>query len=124
PGCIAYDFGDAVRTMCTRTKEDFQKLQYVRIKLSFFEAFTRGFSLHLKSKITDAEINSLFDGVKLMPFIMGLRFFTDFMNGNQYYKITFPKQNLVRARNQFKLYTSILDNQLDIQEIIKCSFKR
>ena len=122
PGCIAYDFGDAVRTICATTNEDEVNLTKVGIDLSFFEQFTKGFSLHLNHVITATEIDSLLLGVKFMPFIMGVRFLTDYLYGNVYFKTAYKTHNLDRASNQFMLFKHILKEEIALKEIINNAF--
>lgn len=122
PGCLAFDFGDAVRTICATANEDASDLKKVGIDLSFFKQFTKGFSLHLNHVITTAEIASLSLGVKFMPFIMGVRFLTDYLNGNVYYKTTHTTHNLERARNQFQLVACILKDEKKLEQIIDKAF--
>ncbi len=103
PGIIHYDFGDAVRTICTTAKEDETDLEKIQFSLSYFEAFTKGFLLELKESITPFEASYLPLSAKTITFIMGLRMLTDFLNNDVYYKIAYPQHNLDRAKNQLYL---------------------
>lgn len=103
PGIIHYDFGDAIRTICNTAAEDETNLNLVHFNLPYYQAYLKGFMEKTKSSLTDLEIKYLPLGAKSMMFIMGIRFLTDYLNGNIYYKIRYPEHNLDRAKNQFKL---------------------
>lgn len=103
PGYVAYDFGDAIRTIINKAPEDEKDLERIKIDIDLYQGFTRGFLEETNAFMTEAEINSLPHGVLLLPFIMGLRFLTDYIDGDNYYKIDFPDHNIQRARAQFKL---------------------
>tara|TARA_B100000945_G_scaffold313794_1_gene310408 strand:- start:591 stop:1646 length:1056 start_codon:yes stop_codon:yes gene_type:complete len=99
-GYFHYDFGDAVRTIVNPASEEEKKVSKVLFDKSLFKAFING----LKSNgefLSKNEIRLLPLSAVLMPFIHGLRALTDYLNGNIYYKVTYPKQNLVRAKNLF-----------------------
>ncbi|GAA4954469.1 aminoglycoside phosphotransferase family protein [Algibacter agarivorans] len=107
PGIIHYDFGDAIRTICNTAAEDETNLELVEFNTTYFKAYTKGFLKHMKSSITPLELKYLPLGAKTMIFIMALRFLTDYLNGDIYYKIKYPEHNLDRAKNQFKLLESL-----------------
>ena len=99
-GYFHYDFGDAVRTIVNPASEEEKNLSRVIFDKSLFKAFING----LKSNgefLSKSEIKLLPLSTVLMPFIHGLRALTDYLNGNTYYKITYPKQNIIRAKNLF-----------------------
>lgn len=107
PGIIHYDFGDAIRTICNTAVEDETNLDLVKFNLVYFKAYKRGFLKHMKSSITPLELEYLPLGAKTMIFIMALRFLTDYLNNDVYYKTKYPQHNLDRAKNQFKLLESL-----------------
>lgn len=113
PGYMAYDFGDAIRTIVNKAPEDEKDLEKINVDLDLFEAFTKGFLEKTHGFITQKEVLSLTHGVLLLPFIMGLRFLTDYIDGDHYYKINFPQHNLQRARAQFKLVEK-LEEKFDL----------
>lgn len=119
PGYIAYDFGDAIRTIVNTTVEDEKDLEKININLDLLKGFAQGFLSETRGFITVPEIDSLSKGVLLMPFIMGLRFLTDYIDGDKYYKIVSPGHNLQRARAQFRLVELLEAKYEEIQEIIK-----
>jgi Ser/Thr protein kinase RdoA (MazF antagonist) len=119
PGYVAYDFGDAVRTTINTAPEDEADLEKIKIDLSLFKGFAKGFLEETGATLTPEELNSLIQGVLLLPFIMGLRFLTDYIGGDTYYKIHFPEHNLQRARAQFQLVKKLEEQQDVLQDIIR-----
>lgn len=103
PGYVHYDFGDGIRTFTNTGREDDTDLGNVQMDLGLYEAFAEGFLEATREILTPAEIGSLVYAGVLFPFIMGVRFLTDFLSGDVYFKTTFGDHNLVRARAQFKL---------------------
>ncbi len=106
PGIVHYDFGDAIRTICNSAAEDERDLERVFFKKDLYEAYSLGFLETVGTSITDLEKKYLPLGAKTMTFIMALRFLTDYLNGNIYYKTKYPEHNLDRSKNQFKLIQS------------------
>jgi len=106
PGIIHYDFGDAIRTICNTTAEDEQDLSKVEFNVDFYEAYKKGFLEKTKSSLLEIELKQLPLAAKTMIFIMALRFLTDYLNNDTYYKTNYADHNLDRAKNQFKLIES------------------
>ncbi len=115
PGIIHYDFGDAIRTICNTAAEDEINLDLVEFNATYYMAYTKGFLEHMKSSITPLELKHLPLAAKTMIFIMALRFLTDYLNGDVYYKTKYPEHNLDRAKNQFKLLQSLSQQLSKIQ---------
>ncbi|WP_165748700.1 phosphotransferase enzyme family protein [Cellulophaga sp. Z1A5H] len=109
PGIVHYDFGDAIRTICNSAAEDEANLALVTFNMSYYKAYKKGFLQEMKQSLTPLELQYLPLGAKTMIFIIGLRFLTDFLNGDIYYKTKYPEHNLDRAKNQFKLLQSFTD---------------
>lgn len=107
PGLLVYDFGDAIRSGATHALEDEKDLSKVYIDLNFFECFTKGFLEGIHSSITKKEIEMLSMGVKIITLEQGIRFLTDYLDGDIYYKTSYEEQNLYRARTQLKLVKDI-----------------
>lgn len=103
PGLSVYDFGDAIRSGATHVLEDEKDLSRVYIDLDFFEAFTKGFLEGISSSITKKEIEMLPMGAKVITLEQGIRFLTDYLEGDIYYKTSYEEQNLYRTRSQLKL---------------------
>ncbi|SHF70116.1 Phosphotransferase enzyme family protein [Salegentibacter echinorum] len=106
PGIVHYDFGDAIRTICNTAEEDEKDLDKVTFNVDYYEAYLEGFLKELHGSLNETEIKNLPLGAKTIIFIMGLRFLTDYLAGDKYYKTTYPEHNLDRAKNQLKLIES------------------
>ena len=118
PGSLLYDFGDSIRFGASTAAEDEKDLSKVECSLKLFEAFTKGFLEELGDSITQNEIDLLPFSAKLMTFECGIRFLTDYLNGDTYFKIHYPGQNLDRCRTQFKLAAD-MENKMDkMKEIV------
>ncbi|MCG7530017.1 aminoglycoside phosphotransferase family protein [Psychrobium sp. MM17-31] len=104
PGYLLHDFGDMVRTCCSSLAEDDANVDAMEFKTEIFEQLMDGYLAGLDDSISDAEKQSLLVGARLMPFIIGVRFLTDYLNGDCYFSVSREGQNLDRAANQFKLY--------------------
>lgn len=124
PGIVHFDFGDAIRSICSTAQEDEQDLNTVKIDLNYYEAFCKGYAVYTKDLLSTKETNYLPLAIKTMVYIMGLRFFTDYLNGNMYYKVNFSEHNLIRAKNQFKLLESVSDNFDEIKKITQKYFTK
>jgi hypothetical protein len=103
PGYVAFDFGDAIRTTVNTAAEDEADPEKISVNMDLFTGFTAGFLAETGPLLSDNEIASLAPGVLLLPYIMGVRFLTDYIEGDHYYKIHFPGHNLQRARAQLSL---------------------
>ena len=111
PGLVAYDFGDMVRTMTCSAAEDERDLSEVAMEFELFDAALRGYLEGAGSFLTEREHKSLIVGAKLIVFEQGIRFLSDHLAGDAYYKVSRPGQNLDRCRTQFKLLESIEQQQ-------------
>jgi hypothetical protein len=118
PGYIAYDFGDAIRTIVNTTIEDEADLAKIDINISLFESFTQGFLKQTASILSNEEVDSLVMGALLLPYIVGVRFLTDHLEGDKYFKIRFPGHNLQRAKAQLQLLKRLEDNYDDLRSIV------
>lgn len=119
PGLLAYDFGDAIRVGACSTEEDEPDPTKVRLMLPAFEAFARGFLGELKGSLSQEELLSLEAGARLMTLECGMRFLADHLNGDKYFRIHRPNQNLDRARVQFALVSDMEKHQQEMREILK-----
>lgn len=119
PGFVAYDFGDAIRTIVNKAPEDEKDLEKIQVDMELFRAFTRGFLEEVGGFMTKSEIHTLAHGALLLPFIIGLRFLTDYIDGDNYFKINFPAHNLQRARAQFRLVEKLEEHFEGIQDLVK-----
>ncbi len=111
-GVVHYDFGDAVRTICSGADEDEPEESNIRFNAEYFEAFVEGFIGASRINLTETEASGLAIAAKIMTFIIGLRFLTDFLNNDVYFETKYDTHNLVRARNQFRL-AGLIGERLD-----------
>lgn len=119
PGSLLYDFGDGLRTGAAMAAEDETDLSKVGIDLSLFEAFAKGFLEGIGDRITAREKELLPYSVFLLTYECGIRFLTDYLDGDLYFKIHRPEHNLDRARAQFAMCRDII-SKLDLMKgIIK-----
>lgn len=102
PGFVFSDFGDFMRTAANTGLEDDPNLDNIHVDLEIFEAYTRGY-LKEATFLTDLEKELLPYGCRLLSYMQTVRFFTDWINGDTYYKIAYPEHNLVRTRAQLRL---------------------
>lgn len=109
PGLVAYDFGDSIRFGASTGAEDETDLSKVTMSLELFELFSKGFIESIGKSLTRQELVTLPLGAELMTFECGIRFLTDYLNGDTYFKIHKEHHNLDRARTQFKLVADMED---------------
>jgi hypothetical protein len=107
PGLAAYDFGDMVRTTTSPAMEDEQDLSRVTMQFPMFEALVRGYLESARGFLTREEKQHLAFAGKLITFEIGVRFLTDYLSGDTYFKVHRDGHNLDRCRTQFKLVESI-----------------
>lgn len=119
PGFSLYDFGDAIRFGGNTTREDDDNLDNVQISLELFESYAEGFLSASAKALTIDEVENLAFSAKLMTLECGIRFLTDYLDGDVYFRTHYEGQNLVRARNQFKLVYEIEQNMDKMNEIVK-----
>ncbi len=119
PGLVAFDFGDAIRIAASTGEEDEQDLSKVALDIEKYEAFTRGFVQMVGDNITQAEKDSLALGAIAMTAECGVRFLTDYINGDKYFKIHYPEQNLARARAHLVLARDMVARLEEMQNIVK-----
>ncbi len=116
PGSALYDFGDMVRTAAPSTREDDTDRGQIALRLDRFEALVRGY-LSSATFLNPEEIRQLAFSGKLLTLECGIRFLTDYLQGDAYFKIKRPSHNLDRCRNQFAFVT-VLENQMPAMEEI------
>ncbi|PVH26716.1 phosphotransferase enzyme family protein [Sphingobacterium corticibacter] len=118
PGYVAFDFGDAIRTIINSGQEDDPALENITLNIPLFEAYTNGYLQEAGSFLTEPEMDSLLYGVYLLPYMQILRFLTDYIEYDPYYKTEYPSHNLVRAQAQFKLLTELEAHRTRLQYIL------
>lgn len=119
PGYIHYDLSDAIRTVANTCAEDERDISKIQFNTELFSAFCRGFFSEVKHSLTPIEAESLTSSLPLLPYIIGLRFLTDYLMGDVYYKIHFPEHNLQRARAQFQFVRRIQEKMPELSAIIR-----
>lgn len=118
PGYVLSDFGDFIRTGANTGAEDDKNLDNVSVDLAIFEGYAKGYLKNAASFLTEVEIENLAFGAKLLTYMQTVRFFTDYIDGDTYYKIAYPDHNLVRTRAQFKLLQSLEEHFDEMQQIV------
>jgi aminoglycoside phosphotransferase (APT) family kinase protein len=118
PGCALYDFGDMVRTATSPTLEDERDLSKVKMHMPTFKKLAQGYLSTAGAFLTRAEKLHLAFSGKLITFEIGIRFLTDFLSGDTYFRIHRPDHNLDRCRTQFKLVESIERQETAMQKFV------
>lgn len=118
PGAIPSDFGDMVRTMTTTLGENDARFEAVHLRLEWFEALAHGFVPPLQRVVSRMETEGLVLGAKWIILEQMMRFLGDYLQGDTYYKTSYPEHNLVRARNQMALYRSLLKQESALAQMI------
>jgi thiamine kinase-like enzyme len=119
PGVVLCDFGDLVRTCCSPEAEDSTNLEAVRARPEVYEALFRGYVKGWQGHLTVDESASLFSGGLMMTFLVGLRFLTDYLDGDRYFAVKRPHHNLDRARNQIRLFSSLLEQAPELRATVE-----
>ena len=118
PGLVMNDFGDAIRFGASTAAEDERDLSMVQLDLELYTAFTKGFIQACGKTITEEEIELLPAGVKMMTLECGVRFLTDYLSGDTYFRIQRPEHNLDRCRTQFRLVSDMEEKWLQMNRIV------
>jgi hypothetical protein len=118
PGCVLYDFGDMVRTTTSPTLEDELDLAKVRMHMPIFAQLAEGYLSAAGGFLTRAELSLLAFAGKLITFETGIRFLTDYLSGDTYFRVHRPGHNLERCRTQFKLVQSIEQQEERMQKLV------
>ena len=119
PGLVLYDFGDMIRTTTSPAKEDERDLSKVTMQFPMYEALVRGYLTTAAEFLTPAEKKFLPFSGKLITFEIGLRFLTDFLEGDRYFKVHRDSHNLDRCRTQFKLVESIAQQEDAMNQLLE-----
>lgn len=119
PGLAGNDFGDSIRFGASTAAEDEKDLNKVGLSLPLFKAYTEGFLSACQENLTQEEINTLPLGAKLMTLECGIRFLTDYLQGDIYFRTHYPEHNLIRCRTQFKLVADMEKHWDEMNSIIR-----
>jgi Ser/Thr protein kinase RdoA (MazF antagonist) len=118
PSFIFSDVGDFLRTAANYVAEDCPEIEKVGFNMDVFKPFIKGYLESASSFLTDVERENLPYAAALFPFMQAVRFLTDYINGDIYYKIAYPEHNLVRTRNQMALFRSVLSHWDQMKSIV------
>ncbi len=119
PGSALYDYGDSIRFGANTGAEDEKDLSKISCDLELFALYTKGFIEGCGGSLTEKEIRMLPMGAKLMTLECGMRFLTDYLEGDHYFKIHRPEHNLDRTRTQFCMVKDMEDKWEKMQEIVE-----
>ncbi len=122
PGLSINDFGDAIRFGASTAKEDEKDLDKVHFSLELFEAYVKGFKEGVGNALTADEIKLLPHGAIMMTYECGVRFLTDYLDGDNYFKTEYPEHNLDRCHTQLKLVYEMEQNLDKMNKIINKYF--
>ena len=118
PGLTAFDFGDAIRSGASTASEDEWDLEKVRLDMDKYRAFAHGYLSELGERLTKAELHALPLGAVAMTAECGVRFLTDYLNGDKYFRIHYAKQNFMRAQAQLQLAQDMLRRFSEMQSVV------
>jgi hypothetical protein len=119
PGLVHYDIGDCLRSSCNFLGEETDQWKMVRFDTDICQSVLQGYLSVARDFLTISDYEYMYDAIRLIAFELGLRFFTDYLAGNVYFKIKYPEHNLNRAIVQFKLTESIESQETAIRAIIQ-----
>lgn len=119
PGLVHYDIGDCLRSGCNQLGEEATDPTAVTFDLQRCEAILTGYLNAARTSLTENDFDYLFAAIRLIPLELGLRFFSDHLQGNSYFKVSHPLQNLYRAQVQFQLCASIEAQESEIRSLIE-----
>lgn len=124
PGSLLFDYGDGVRSTASSAKEDEKDLSKVNINLELFKAYTDGYLKEMAPYMTYEEVSLMGESIRIITLELAIRFLNDYINGDTYFKTSYEKHNLDRARNQLALVKDI-ENKLEyINSFINESYKK
>jgi Ser/Thr protein kinase RdoA (MazF antagonist) len=119
PGLIQYDIGDCLRSGCNPSGELPERLETVRFETDLCKAILEGYLSFAGGFLSHSDTETIYDAVRLITFELGLRFLTDYLEGDVYFKTRFPEQNLKRALVQFRLCESIEFQAAAIRALVR-----
>ncbi len=119
PGLVHYDIGDCLRSGCNPVGEETEKWENIHFEADLCQAILQGYLSRAREFLTEKDLYYLYDSVRLIAFELGLRFFTDYLEGDVYFRVRRPGHNLARALVQFRLTESIEAQETVIRSIIR-----
>ena len=124
PGLVGFDFGDAIRSAGNLVEEDSPETSKAGLNMDIFRAFTQGFLPQTASILTPDEVDTLALSCFVLTTELAVRFLTDYIQGNLYFKTRYPEHNLVRTRNQIALAKDILAKQREMDAVIRACMEQ
>lgn len=118
PGLVHYDIGDCLRSGCNPAGEETEQWEDVHFDLDLCQSILQGYLSVAQAFLKENDYAYIYESIRLIAFELGLRFFTDYLAGNIYFKVKYPEHNLLRALVQFKLTESIESQKTSICKII------
>ena len=119
PGLSVNDFGDSIRFGASTASEDEKDLDKVHFDISLFEVYLEGFLKGCDGQLTANEIELLPEGAKMMTLECGMRFLTDYLDGDTYFRTHYPEHNLDRCRTQFKLVSEMEEKWDEMKALVR-----
>ena len=119
PSLFVSDYGDFLRTAANTIAEDSPEFDKIDFRMDIFEAFTRGYVESASSFLTPLEISLLPYAAELFPYMQAVRFLWDYLNGDHYWKCSYPEHNLTRARNQWHLFLKAREHEAEMKKFIE-----
>ncbi|MBD3795602.1 MAG: phosphotransferase [Epsilonproteobacteria bacterium] len=116
-GSVLFDFGDAMRSGLNTSKEDESNLENITINMDIFKAYSQGFLSQVE--LTKEEKKNLINAILFVSFMLGIRFLSDYLDGDRYFHTQYPFQNLYRCRVQFKVFELIVKQEKEMENILK-----
>ena len=124
PGLVHYDFGDGIRTTVSTASEDEENLDLIQVDLDRFEAFASGYLEATRDILSPVEVKYLGLSGPLFSYLMGVRFLTDYLEGDHYYKVQFEGHNFRRAKCQLELTRRLLGELGEMERIVEGLYHR
>ncbi len=124
PGLVHYDIGDCLRSCCNPAGEETMDLESVVFDTELCRVILEGYLAEAAGFFTEADYAYVYDSIRLIAFELGLRFFSDYLAGDLYFKTRYPEHNLQRALIQFRLVASIETQETEIRQIVEMQRRR
>ncbi len=118
PSLFVSDYGDFLRTAANTMPEDSPEFDKIDFRMDIFEAFTRGYVESASAFLSPLEISLLPYAAELFPYMQAVRFLWDYLNGDHYWKCSYPEHNLVRAQNQWHLFLKAKEHEAAMKQFI------
>ena len=124
PGSMLFDYGDGIRSTASSASEDETDLDKIYIDKELFEAYTDGYLSEMADSLNDTEVSLMAESVHVIAIEQCIRFLNDYINGDTYFRISYDKHNLDRARNQIKLVEDIEEKMKYMNDYILACYKK